>query len=177
MWAWLATTKLGHATIGLVACLIVGGVLFGYGFYRGDKHRGVVDAAQLATLQAQIAQANLKATAAARASENAQADALTQAAASYERGKTDAQADANSVIAGLRAGNLKLRDYWTQGHVGGVPASGASVAATDAAEQRRQESAGRIIGSTEQCVSQVAALQQVIRGYLKAINGASHASQ
>jgi hypothetical protein len=98
---------------------------------------------------------------------------LNAAAISYQKGLSDAQADSNSIIAGLRAGNLRMRWQWREADGRGVSASGATVAGVDAAKRSRQESAGRIIGATEQCVAQVGALQQVIRDYLTIINGST----
>lgn len=172
---WLLTSKFGRALIATLFALVAMALGTSIGWIEGDRFgytRGTDHAnVQLATLQLQVAQANTRATAAARTAENAQTDALTAVAASYEKGKNDATADANAVIAGLRAGNLKLRDDWTPTIIAGVPTSAAAVAGADAAERRRQESAGRIVGAAEQCDAQVAGLQQVIRSYLAIING------
>jgi len=174
---WFVSTKAGRAVLASVFALLAMAIGTSVGWIEGERFgytRGSDHAnAQLAKVQVQLAQANVKATAAARTAERAQADAFVVAATNYERGKADAQADANAVIAGLRAGNLQLRDYWTGRHAGGVPAAAGTAADADAAEQRRQESAGRIVGAAEQCDAQVAGLQQVIVGYLRTINGAA----
>lgn len=173
--AWFLTSKIGRGLIAGVFALVTLTLGTGIGWIEGERFgytRGIDHgAAQVATLQAQIAQANTKAIAAARSAEHAQADALVAAATNYERGKADANADANAVIAGLRAGSLKLRDDWSPTVIAGVPSTAAAIAGADAAEHRRQESAGRIVGAAEQCDAQVAGLQQVIRSYLAIING------
>lgn len=176
---WFLTSRTGRAVVAAVFALTAIALGTSIGWIEGDRFgytRGIDHGnAQVATLQAQVAQANIKAIAAARSAENAQADAMAVAATNYERGKADANADANAVIAGLRGGSLKLRDDWTPSVTGGVPATAASLAGADAAERRRQESAGRIVGAAEQCDAQVAGLQQVIRSYLAIINGSGHA--
>lgn len=183
MWAkiatWFLTSRTGRALLASVFALVALALGTSIGWIEGERFgytRGIDHGnAQVASLQAQIAQANTKALAAARSAENAQADAIAAAATHYERGKADANADANAVIAGLRAGDIKLRDDWTPTIIAGVPPTAAAIAGIDAAERRRQESAGRIVGAAEQCDAQVAGLQQVIRSYLAIINGSGHA--
>lgn len=169
---WLLTSKLGRAVLGLIvmAALLAGTSL--YAHHRGYVAGQAVGNAAVASLKADLAEATAAATTAARKAEQAQADALSAAAQSYERGRDDAQAHADRVIADLRAGNIRLRARWSAPAACRVPAPAASVARADAAERSRQESAGRIVLAADQCDAQVAALQDVIRAYLKTANGA-----
>ena len=106
--------------------------------------------------------AQLAAERAARAEEQARAEAVDRIAGAYEKGKADAQAAAERVAADLRAGNLQLRDRW-QGCQARL--SGAAIAAgePDAAARDREESAGRIVRAAAECDAQVRGLQALIR--------------
>ena len=98
----------------------------------------------------------------ARDEEAKNAAASAAVAQSYERGKTDAQATADRVAAGLRAGTLKLRNQW-QGCEASRPSQTITSAAESyAAERSRQDSASRIVRAAAQCDAQVASLQSLI---------------
>lgn len=114
---------------------------------------------------AEIAKAQAEASEQARQAEQALAKANAAAAEQYERGKQDAQAAADRVVADLRGGTLRLRREWAGCEAKRVSETAASAAELDAAEQRREESAGRIVRAAAECDAQVAGLQQLIRGW------------
>lgn len=98
----------------------------------------------------------------ARAQEIASQAATNRIADAYEKGKTDAQAHADSVVAGLRAGNLRLRNQW-QGCQAGLSKASATAGELDAAQRSREESVGRILGIAAACDAQVRGLQDYAR--------------
>lgn len=90
-------------------------------------------------------------------------------ATAYEKGKSDAQATAQTVTSGLRTGNLRLRQQWQ-----GCQTQLSQVAGTadelNAALRSREESAGRIVGIAAACDAQVLGLQQLILSYYQILN-------
>lgn len=112
--------------------------------------------------QLQIAQADAKAQEAARQAELKFADAIAKADAQYEKGKQDAQVSADRVVADLRAGTLRLRKEWAGCETSRLSEAAQSARELDAAEQRRIESASRIVRAAAECDAQVAGLQAVI---------------
>ena len=122
-------------------------------------------ALQAAKDQAAIAAAQVEASESARQVEHEMANAANAAAASYEQGKRDAEQAARVVVAGLRAGNLRLRDQWQGCKARGVPGVAGAASEPDAASADRNDSAGRIIGAGAACDAQVIGLQELIRAY------------
>lgn len=112
--------------------------------------------------QLQIAQADAKAQEAARQAEQKLADAVAKAAAQYEKGKQDAQASADRVAADLRAGTLRLRKEWAGCETSRLSEAAQNSRELDAAEQRRIESASRIVRAAAECDAQVAGLQSIV---------------
>jgi len=113
--------------------------------------------------EAKIAEANAKALQDARAAELKLAQANDAAAQQYERGKQDAQSEADRVVADLRSGNLKLRQQWAGCETSRLSESTASTRELDAEKRRRAESASRIVRAADECDAQVAGLQAVVR--------------
>lgn len=66
-------------------------------------------------------------------------------------------------LAGLRAGNLRLRDQWQGCKARGVPGVAGTASEPDAAGDGRAESAGRIVRAADECAAQVSGLQDFIR--------------
>lgn len=108
--------------------------------------------------------ANTKAANAALLAQKAQdeklAAAYDQIATEYERGKKDAQAIADRVVADLRSEQLRLRNRWTCPK---LPEAETSPGEPDAAKRDREESAGRIVRAAAECDRQVSQLQEIIR--------------
>jgi len=120
---------------------------------------------QVAKDQAALAAAQVEASESARLDEQNMARAANAAAAAYEQGKADAEQAAADVVAGLRAGNLRLRDQWQGCKAGGVSSPSGTAREPDAAAADRNDSAGRIIGAGAACDAQVIGLQELIRAY------------
>ena len=118
--------------------------------------------AELSDAKADIAQQTAAAEAAARTSEQKISAATAAAAANYEKGKSDAQAVADGVVAALRADNLRLRQTWRCPATVSVPAAPAAAGGADAAADDRSESAGRIVRAAAECDAQVKALQELV---------------
>lgn len=110
-----------------------------------------------------IEKANADAQIAARQKEAELSVASAKVAEEYERGKKDAQAIADRVVADLRSGQRRLRDRWTCPSVGSLPRVAATPPQPDAAAIDRAESAGRIVGAAAACDQQVIGLQALIR--------------
>ena len=117
---------------------------------------------QVAKDQAALAAAQVEASESARQVEHEMANAANAAAASYEQGKRDAEQAAAGVVAGLRAGNLRLRTQWQGCQARGVPAIAGTASEPDAAADDRNDSAGRIVRAGAVCDAQVIGLQQFI---------------
>lgn len=117
---------------------------------------------QAAKHQAALAAAQVEASESARQAEQNMAMAANAAAASYEQGKRDAEQAARVVVAGLRAGNLRLRDQWQGCKARGVPGVAGAASEPDAAADDRNEGAGDLVRAASQCDAQVIGLQQFI---------------
>ena len=118
--------------------------------------------AELSDAKADIAQQAAAAEAAARVIEQKISAATAAAAANYEKGKSDAQAAADGVVAALRADNLRLRQAWRCPAAASVPAAPVAAGGVDAATDDRSESAGRIVRAAAECDAQVRALQDLV---------------
>jgi hypothetical protein len=160
-----------YAILALV--LIVAGGTFGaWERHQGRKDGEATGAAQVATLRAEYATATAKAEADARAKEHASAQRMAQTAAYYQQELDDAKQDADRTIAGLRAGDLRLRKRWTCPAGTGVSTTVAGTAGADAAAKLRDEdpqrairdaSASRLVQYGAEADAQIRALQAVIR--------------
>lgn len=134
-----------------------------------------------------VAAANAKAQAAARAHEQQDADAFAKADQVHQREMQDAQQKADTTIADLRTGNIKLRDYWDRctSAASNVPATPASTGQRDATASIRTEnqirtlqyaSAGRLVQLGAQADAQIRELQAILaaeRRQIPAKNGGS----
>lgn len=140
-------------------------------FLAGHRVASNVGALKLAQAQAahetalaQVAERALAAEKSARAREQTQAERFAAQAAQYEQDKSHAQADADSTIADLRAGNLRLRREW-QGcaeRADHLPEAAAAAGGPDAAAGLRQQGAGDLVRITDQCTAQVRGLQSLL---------------
>lgn len=161
------------------AGLVLGGaVVLSAGGFAVGHHRGFVSGraagdARVAALTQQLQAIEAQQTQQARAAEHVQAAAAANISASYEKGKQDAQADADRIIADLRAGNLKLREQWrgAGASASGVPSAAATAGQPDATERGREAGAARIVRAASICDAQVAGLQALVRSYVKLTGG------
>lgn len=150
----------GYVAAGILLGLIA---VFLAGDWHGRKaERATCEAAMSAHLLDDQTAAALQTTRVLNA-ERALSDAQAGATAAYNQGLQDADAKNAAVVAGLRAGNLKLRDQWTTCQAAsGVPATSSGSAGTDAAADDRAASAGRIVRAAAECDAQVSALQGIL---------------
>jgi len=125
---------------------------------------------EIAQTNEKIEAANAKAEKAARETNASILDTIFAGADMYERGKSDAQAESDRVVAGLNAGTLKLRREWAMCETGRLADGAAATAELGEAERRRNESAGRIVRATDECVAEKAAVVATYNGVRDKIN-------
>lgn len=99
----------------------------------------------------------------ARAKESTIASATAAAASNYEKGKTDAKANADALFAGLLSDNVRLRATWRCPTVSRVPATPAAPAEPDATADDRAAGARDLVRAAAECDAQVTALQALVR--------------
>lgn len=118
---------------------------------------------RLADATADAEKARADAQEAARQAEKEEATRLVKAAADYEKQMQEAADEYESVIAGLRSGQLRLRNHW-QGCVATaeLSATATAPAIADEAARLRREAASRIVRVGAECDAQVLGLQRVI---------------
>lgn len=124
-----------------------------------------------AVAASELFKAETDATNAARAVERVQAKAHTDIAESYEKGKTDAQANADRLVADLDAGTVRLRKGWAACETSLLSRTAADSTEPDAATSWRNSSAGRIIGAADRDAAQIRALQAALIADRQAITG------
>ncbi len=77
---------------------------------------------------------------------------------------SNAQADADRLVADLRAGHVRLQERWRGcGEPPAVPGPFPGTTAPDAVTLDREASAGRIVLAAAECDAHVRSLQEVIR--------------
>ncbi|MFT3805419.1 lysis system i-spanin subunit Rz [Arenimonas sp.] len=103
---------------------------------------------------------------AAQTAEQAQRDVFASLDAKHQKDLDDAKRKADAVVAGLRAGNLRLRNEWRgcQANAGrNLSETPASPGVADDATQLREASAGRIIRAGADADAQITGLQSALR--------------
>lgn len=111
-----------------------------------------------------LARASTEALNAQRVAEQRQAEAIHQAAESYEKGKADAEKASHDVVADLRSGALRLRDQWATCRATAEVLVASGGRQPNAAADDREASAGRIVRAAAQCDAQVVGLQAALIG-------------
>lgn len=152
-------------TRALVLLLVAAFALAGLQTYRLDGAKLAI-----ATMQRDAEAARAGAELSARTHEYQAAIAANVVAESYEKGKTDAQATADAVVAGLGAGAVRLREQWRSCEAGRVSQAAAAARFANAIEQSRNESAGRIVRIAAECDAQVTGLQSFIAAERAAVH-------
>lgn len=117
--------------------------------------------AKVAAQATVVADLATKAERIARETEQAHAKALADVAEQYEQDKQNAQADADRLVADLRAGNRKLRDLWKDQSTASVSGVAASTGGAEGQARLREESISRVLAAVAQCEAQVTGLQAV----------------
>ncbi|MFX1722805.1 lysis system i-spanin subunit Rz [Stenotrophomonas sp. AS1] len=98
----------------------------------------------------------------ARAIEHSQADTMATIGAKHEDDRAAAPAVADAVVADLRSGALRLRNDLAACHTGLLSQAAAGTLERDAATQRREEFAGRVVRIGRDADDQLRACQAVI---------------
>lgn len=147
------------------ACVLL--TLLGFAYYLGGAS-GRVHLAQQKAKAEQVIAAMAKAETALqgkyRQAEQAKAAELAQVADQYEQDKRTNESKHNDLVAGLRAGNVKLHQRWQAAlATGELSRTAASAAESDAAAADREGSAARIIAAADQCDAQIRGLQEVVK--------------
>jgi hypothetical protein len=136
-------------------------------YMRGYRHGSATVMRDFNAHMAADEAAALKASEAARKHEQQDAANSARIAEAYEKGKQDAETASRAVVAGLRAGTVRLRKQWQGCEADRVSATGSGSAEPDAAAADRAESAGRIVRAAREADEQIKALQDVLRGERK----------
>lgn len=168
---WLVTSRIGRAllltVLGLLLATALGLALwwaYSTVWQRGYDAAADEGATALRTLQAQVEADRQASEREARAKEAEQRTALDDVAAKYEQEKADAQAAADSTIADLRAGTVRLQRRWQGCETAArVPIAPAGAGEPDGGTADRIESAGRIVRAAAECDAHVRGLQSAIR--------------
>jgi len=168
---------LSNASAG-VKLLMLGTVvvfLLGAGFAGGLKWQsGVVADLKLqhsetlrgiAQQTARVAELSRQASEKFREREQRQAQRFVEiATTSYQKGKNDAQAAANAVVADLHAGNRQLRQQWAGclSATRGSAEAAAGVGRADAEAELRRADVGRVLAIAGACDAHVEALHATL---------------
>jgi hypothetical protein len=125
--------------------------------WRGDRAEGA-QAQQLASVSvAQADQVNET-----RATEHHQADTMAAIGAKHEDDRAAAPAVADAVVADLRSGALRLRHDLAACHTDLLSQTAAGALERDAATERREEFASRVVRIGRDADDQLRACQAVI---------------
>lgn len=152
-----------------ILCLVIAGAIgFGGGYYVAH----LIGARDLSTAtsawdkeRTKLASATADAVTAQRTAEQGQANAISEAAKSYAKGKTDAEQNAKQAIADLDAGTRRLRAQWaTCKATTGVVSSAASGPVADGEDRLREGGIRRVLSAVGQCQAQRDSLQQALMG-------------
>lgn len=146
----------------LIAFVAIG--LYGLGHHKGkqsqvaktEKVQAKFDAykdAVKAAVERQLVQNGLK--------EAEDKRVFAEIAQKYKQDKLDAKAKSDAVIAGLRAGTIKLRKQWRGCSVATEAADGSS--GVDEEAELRMQDAGAAIGDSDWADAWIEGLQEVIR--------------
>jgi hypothetical protein len=125
--------------------------------WRGDRAEGAEARQQAGASAAVVKQVNK-----ARATEHTQADTMATIGAKHEEDRAAAPAVVDAVVADLRSGALRLRNDLAACHTDLLSQTAAGALERDAATQRREEFAGRVVRIGRDADDQLRACQVVI---------------
>lgn len=150
---------MNRAVIAICAFALWSAAMFGAGWaWRGDRAEGAEARQQAGASAAQVEQVNQT-----RATEHQQAGALAAIGEKHEEDRAAAPAVADAVVAGVRAGDLRLRDGWASCETQRLSDAVAVASERDAAAERRAEFAGAVVRVGRDADDQLAACQAVVR--------------
>ena len=159
----LTVTPLLYACGGL---LLAGVTAFGIQTYRLHGAQG-----EVVKLQRDVANERLKAAtdlllfnAASRAKEQAMQAGFDQALTETRKEQADAQANADRLVADLRAGTVRLRREWLAcTSAASVPGTAEPAAGADAGTDDRAGLAAAVVRAGAECAIHVRGLQRLLR--------------
>lgn len=154
----------------LYACFAAALFAFALGYKLGDKHATEDAEFKAAKSALEAAEAEKKHKDAIRALEERLTEATSNAAQAFEMGKRDAEANAASTVADLRAGNLRLQQRWAGCEAERLSEATPAPSEPDAAARDREESAGRIVRAAAECDAQVRGLQSLVAQWRMMLN-------
>lgn len=140
-------------------------LLAGLSFWAGWEWRD--RSADLADSRKKVAESRAETAAhvAARTAEHEQADKLAAIGAKHEEDRASAPSVADAVVAGVRSGDLRLRDGWASCETQRLSEASAAAIERDAATERRAEFAAAVVRVGAEADSQLAACQAVVLTY------------
>ena len=140
-------------------------LLAGLSFWAGWEWRD--RSADLAESRKEVAESRAETAAhvAARTAEHEQADKLAAIGARHEEDRAAAPAVADAVVAGVRSGDIRLRDGWASCETQRLSEASAAAIERDAATERRAEFAAAVVRVGAEADSQLAACQAVVLTY------------
>ena len=140
-------------------------LLAGLSFWAGWEWRD--RSADLADSRKKVAESRAETAAhvAARTAEHEQADKLAAIGAKHEEDRAAAPAVADAVVAGVRSGDIRLRDGWASCETQRLSEASAAAIERDAATERRAEFAAAVVRVGAEADSQLAACQAVVLTY------------
>lgn len=140
-------------------------LLAGLSFWAGWEWRD--RSADLAESRKEVADSRAETAAhvAARTAEHEQADKLAAIGAKHEEDRAAAPAVADAVVAGVRSGDIRLRDGWASCETQRLSEASAAAIERDAATERRAEFAAAVVRVGAEADSQLAACQAVVLTY------------
>ena len=139
-------------------------LLVGLSFWAGWEWRDRSADLAISKQALKQAQAETKAVESARTAEREQADKLAAIGAKHEEDRAAAPAVADAVVAGVRSGDIRLRDGWASCETQRLSEASAAAIERDAATERRAEFAAAVRVGAE-ADSQLAACQAVVLTY------------
>jgi hypothetical protein len=149
---------MNRTLITVLAFVAWSAAMFGVGWaWRGDRAEGVEARQQASTSATVVEQVNQT-----RATEHTQADKLAAIGVKHEEDRAAAPAVADAVVADLRSGALRLRNDLAACHTDLLSKTAAGALERDAATQRREEFAGRVVRIGRDADDQLRACQAVI---------------
>ena len=150
---------MNRIAIAIVAFVVWSAAMFGAGWaWRGDRSEGVAAKQRAAGAEAIADQVNKS-----RATEQSKALQLADIGAKHEEDRAAAETVPAAVVAGLRRGNLRLRDDLATCHTDRLSEATAGAIERDAHAELRPEVVGAAIRIVTDAEDHVRACQAVIQ--------------
>lgn len=146
----------------IAGALLLAGLAGFVGYHYGSKHADTRAELAMAEHVALDEQAKLSATMEARTLELRLSTAQAAVSDAYEKGKQDAQAESERIVADLRAGTLQLRQRWQGCESARATVFAAPAGQFDAGTADREESASRIVRAAIEADEQIRGLQRLL---------------